>query len=161
MKMVLVKKELQMESKVIGFDIDGTIADCEHRVKYWTQKPRNWKKFVDESLNDQPYDDILWLLRTLHQAGNTILIITARSDNEREITTKWLHETAKLEGIYSKLYMREAEDYRDDSTVKKEMLDQIKLDGYNLYMMFDDRSMVVEMWREVGIRCLQVREGDF
>jgi len=45
--------------------------------------------------------------------------------------------------------------------VKREMLDRIRADGYNPIMAFEDRSRVVKMWREAGIPCAQVAEGDF
>jgi hypothetical protein len=57
--------------------------------------------------------------------------------------------------------MRKKGDYRDDSIVKKELLDQIRKDGYNPLLAFDDRDRVVKAWRECGIRCLQVAEGNF
>jgi len=28
-------------------------------------------------------------------------------------------------------------------------------------MVFDDRNSVVDMWRENGVRCMQVAPGDF
>jgi hypothetical protein len=34
-------------------------------------------------------------------------------------------------------------------------------DGYEPIMVFDDRNQVVKMWRERGIVCAQVAEGDF
>ena len=35
--------------------------------------------------------------------------------------------------------------------------------GCNRYMcdVFEDRASVVKMWRDLGITCLQVDEGDF
>jgi hypothetical protein len=40
-------------------------------------------------------------------------------------------------------------------------LGKIKADGYNPTIAFDDRNQVVKKWRELGIKCYQVREGDF
>lgn len=147
--------------KTILVDVDGTLADCEHRLGYVRTKPKNWKAFFEASKFDPPYEDIVWLVKTLHSAGNKILIVTARSENEREMTTTWLREKAGLEGIYERMYMREANDPRDDRVVKKELLEQIYKDGYTPFMVLDDRDGVVAMWREEGVRCLQVRPGDF
>jgi len=33
--------------------------------------------------------------------------------------------------------------------------------GYTPSVVFDDRDRVVKMWRENGIRCFQVAEGNF
>ena len=42
-----------------------------------------------------------------------------------------------------------------------ELLEQMRLDGWDPGMAFDDRSRVVKAWREAGIPCAQVAEGDF
>jgi hypothetical protein len=150
-----------MSKKDILCDIDGTLANPEHRLGLIATRPKNWKGFFDASINDPVYEDIAWLVRSLHNLGNNILIVTARPENNREITEKWLHTKAGLEGFYKKMYMREAGDYRDDSIVKEEILAQIRADGYNPYMVLDDRDRVCAMWRKLGIRCLQVKPGDF
>jgi hypothetical protein len=148
-------------SKVILVDMDGTIADSDHREHYLYVRPKNWTAYYSEALMDTPYEDIIWLVKTLKEAGNTILIVTARSDEYRGVTEQWLIEKAGLEGVYDRVYMREEGDYRDDNIVKREILKNIRLDGYDPYMALDDRGMVVDMWREEGIRCLQVKDGGY
>jgi phosphoglycolate phosphatase-like HAD superfamily hydrolase len=148
-------------SKVILVDVDGTIANGDHREHYLTTKPKNWKAYKDAADLDTPYDDVIWLVKTLKKAECTILIVTARSGDQREQTRKWLDKRAGLAGVYDKMYMREAGDYRDDGIVKKEILEAIRQDGYDPFMVLDDRNRVVKMWREEGIRCLQVQEGEF
>lgn len=145
--------------KVILVDVDGTLADSDHREHYLETKPKNWTAYYADALNDKPYEDIVWLVKTLKNADNRILIVTARSEDYRNITEQWLKESADLKGVYDKIYMRESGDYRDDDIVKKEMLHSIRNDGYDPYMVLDDRPMVVDMWRNLGIRCLQVRDG--
>jgi len=148
-------------SKVILCDVDGTLSNGNHRQHYLAVKPKNWMGFIREAPNDPPYEDIVWLIKTLKDVGNKILIVTARSEDEREMTKTWLDNVAGLAGYYEKMYMRESKDYRDDSIVKKEILENIRLDGYDPYMVLDDRNKVVSMWRSLGIRCLQVQDGDF
>jgi hypothetical protein len=58
-------------------------------------------------------------------------------------------------------YMRSDKDYRADYIVKREMLDKIRADGYDPVLVFDDRTSVVNMWREAGLRAVQVAPGDF
>jgi FMN phosphatase YigB (HAD superfamily) len=148
-------------NKVILCDVDGTLANTDHREHFLTVKPKRWKEYKKVAHLDTPYEDIVWLIKTLKKAGNTILIVTARSDDERKQTKEWLDKTAGLRGVYDKLYMRAVDDYRDHRIVKKELLQDIRLDGYDPYMVFDDHNGVVEMWRNEGIRCLQVQLGDF
>ena len=146
-------------SKVILVDVDGTLANSLHREHYLETKPKNWSAYYENALEDPVYEDIIWLVKLLKDCGNTILIVTARSEDRREITTKWLNEKAGLSGVYDKIYMRDIDDYRDDDVCKKDMLDAIRKDGYDPYLVLDDRKMVVDMWRNEGLTCLQVRDG--
>ena len=150
-----------MKKKAILCDVDGTLANIVHRLHHIKQKPAHWGKFKQEAYSDEPYNDIVWLVRALAATGANILIVTARMEEEREVTTKWLDEVAGLKHVYEKIYMRKQDDFREDSIIKKELLEQIKSEGYEPYMVIDDRNRVVKMWRDFGLRCLQVREGDF
>lgn len=147
--------------KDIIFDIDGTLSNLSHREHYVKIKPRNWAAFNELILNDSVHEDIVWLLKLLKQNGNRIIICTARTDDLKEKTVYWLNEIAKLKNCYDAIYMRKAGDHRDDNIIKKELLDQIRNDGYNPTIVFDDRDKVVKMWRDNGLRTLQVNYGDF
>lgn len=59
------------------------------------------------------------------------------------------------------LHMRPAGDRRRDSIVKAELFDRHVRDQYRVLVVLDDRKQVVEMWRSLGLTCLQVAEGDF
>jgi hypothetical protein len=63
--------------------------------------------------------------------------------------------------VLHKLYMRRDGDHRPDDIVKREMLQQMRVDGWSPIMAFDDRNQVVEMWRANGVPCAQVASGDF
>jgi phosphoglycolate phosphatase-like HAD superfamily hydrolase len=145
----------------ILFDIDGTLADCSHRMHWVRTKPKNWKAFNAAMAKDMPHHDIIWLAKTLYAAGNRIIISSGRGEETRDVTVNWLDNNAGLQGVYCRLYMRPLNDFRSDVIVKSEMLDQMIKDGYDPYMAFDDRDGVVAGWRSRGIRCLQVAPGDF
>ena len=63
--------------------------------------------------------------------------------------------------VFIDLFMRSDKDYRSDVVLKKEMLGAMRRKGYNPKMVFDDRSSVVQMWRDEGLRVAQVAPGDF
>jgi hypothetical protein len=146
-------------TKVILVDVDGTLANSMHREHYLETKPKNWSAYYENALEDPVFEDIIWLVKLLKDCGNTILIVTARSEDRRKITEQWLNEKAGMSGVYDKIYMRDIGDYRDDDVCKKDMLDMIRKDGYDPYMVLDDRKIVVDMWRNEGLTCLQVRDG--
>jgi hypothetical protein len=112
-------------------------------------------------VNDTPNWDIVWMLRSFHAAGSTILIASGRGSEFRDVTVNWLDNVANLAGIYTKLYMRPVKDSRPDYVIKGEILDQMILDGFNPTIAVDDRNQVVKLWRDRGLRCLQVQDGDY
>lgn len=57
--------------------------------------------------------------------------------------------------------MRKSGDMRKDSIVKREMFDEHIRGRYNVNFVLDDRNQVVELWRSMGLTCLQVADGDF
>lgn len=157
----MAENKQRFEPKDIVVDIDGTLANCEHRQHYVRSKPRNWKAFNATIYDDTVHWDIVWLVKILHSVGCRIVICSARTDDLRQVTEKWLKEKAGLDGIYERLYLRGEKDYRDDDIIKRELLDVIRSDGFDPQMVFDDRDRVVKTWREAGLRCLQVNPGNF
>ena len=145
-------------TRVIVCDIDGTLSDPTHRQHFVRSKPKNWSAFAAGIPLDSPHQDIIWLLKVLKAAGCTILLASGRGEESREDTIEWL---MKHNIPFDALYMRNRNDYRADNIVKKELLDQMIIDGHKPYMVFDDRDQVVNMWRDNGLRCLQVSPGNF
>jgi len=143
---------------LVVFDIDGTLANIEHRLDYVRSKPKNWKAFDAGIPNDKvnyPVADVFWALRD----KATILLASGRSERTRKATVEWLNRNSF--GSYAKLYMRKADDYRSDDIVKQEILDEIVSDyGKKPDMVFDDRPRVVRMWRDNGIFVFNVYQGE-
>jgi hypothetical protein len=57
--------------------------------------------------------------------------------------------------------MRRSGDNRCDSIVKEEIYNDYIKDKYNVLAVFDDRDRVCDMWRRIGLLCLQVWYGSF
>ncbi len=130
------------------FDIDGTLSHANGKRGYF-----DWD-FVDRD----DLDEIVKKTYELYKnAGYTILVVTGRDDKAREATERWL----EFYGIvHDGLYMRTADDYRKDNTVKKEIYDNHIKDRYNIHIVFDDRQKVVDMWRSLGLKVFQVMKAD-
>jgi FMN phosphatase YigB (HAD superfamily) len=145
--------------RYVIFDIDGTLANISHRQHWVMNRPRNWVAFKKGIPNDTPHLDIIWLLQVL-SVNTRIMIVSGREGSEegRMHTENWLRD----HGItYEELHMRPDRDYRDDSIIKREILAVLRTRHGEPIMVFDDRDRVVKMWREEGVRCLQVAPGDF
>ena len=52
------------------------------------------------------------------------------------------------------------EHYMKDSDLKQFWLDA-HLNKDDVFAVFDDRQQVVDMWRQNGLTCFQVADGDF
>jgi len=156
------------------FDIDGTLANNEHRVHFIRQEPKDWGRFydIDLVLKDKPIPHMVKLARTLHNADQAIVFSTGRPEKLRLPTVKWLYyhvigDPYKTSWLSERLYMRPEKmtdgdpDHREDYVVKRELLRKIVWDGFTPIMVFDDRLQCVKLWRSEGIPCAQVAEGSF
>jgi hypothetical protein len=149
---------------LVVFDIDGTLANIEHRLDYVRSKPKNWKAFDAGIPNDKVNEPVAAIFRTFLTRvglGNAVDIVLASGRNERsrQATEDWLYENGLIG--YQKLYMRKADDFRGDDIVKQEILADIVRDfGRKPDMVFDDRPRVVRMWRRNGIFVFDVYQGE-
>ena len=145
-------------TKVIVFDIDGTLANIEHRRAFVATKPKNWKAFNAGIPNDTPHSDIVWLAQEFMDYGHIIILCSGRGEEQREATERQMDA---FRVSYHKLFMRSAKDNRPDDVIKVELLQQIRDEYGNPHLWFDDRSRVVNAIRAEGVRVLQVAPGDF
>ena len=145
-------------TKIVVFDIDGTLANVEHRRQFVASRPKNWAAWNAGMPNDTVNEDIKWMLNSFLDADATIILCSGRGEETRAVTEQWLRDNA----IYSAaLFMRKAKDYRKDSIVKVELLQQIREQWGEPFLWVDDRKQVVDAIRAEGIRVLQVAPGDF
>lgn len=139
------------------FDLDGTLADLSHRLPHIQKEPKDWDAFFDGCDCDQPIRHMIHVCYALSRI-HPIVIVSGRSDRVRKQTETWLRDW----GIpHSAIYMRPSGDHRPDYALKKILLKQAIADGWDPLMAFDDRDQVVKMWREQGIPCAQVADGNF
>lgn len=141
------------------FDIDGTLADCSHRLHFIKQKPADWNSFFSACVDDSPIPEVISVARALGSFAD-IIMITGRSEQVRRETLDWLDEF-KVPCQWP--YIREEGDHREDSVVKAEHLAHLltKTEMSELAGVFEDRKQVVEMYRAKGLRVFQVAEGNF
>lgn len=154
------------------FDLDGTIADLTHRRHLVENGNKKWDEFYAACVDDTPIQPIINLITSLNNTCHSIAILSGRSDIVKKETEEWL---LKFGVPYDRLYMRPHGKYTPDQILKKEMYERLKADWekfmhkeysnhnyeFTVDMVFDDRDRVVRMWREMGLICCQVAEGNF
>lgn len=144
-------------------DIDGTIADCSHRLHH-VQKPeahqKNWKAFFSELGGDTLREDTLKTLRDFSAEGYDIIFVTARPETYRKETVAWLEKNGIGTDFYFTLIMRRENDKRPDTEVKQGILDTYFPDRTTIYKVIDDRPSVIRMWRSNGLDVIDVGKGE-
>lgn len=153
-------------------DIDGTLANCSHRLhhirnfesdKEATFKA-DWDAFYQDCMDDSPIKPTVRLVKSLADRDYCIILVTGRSGKYRNQTELWLegHDIP-----YDLLLMRGHGDHTPDRDIKRAWLEMIRGGQIALpnaefpTIALEDRKRVVDMWREEGLVCYQVDEGDF
>lgn len=149
------------------FDLDGTLCDLAHRRPLVRAdearrqeagenfKP-NWDAFFAASVNDQPRPEVIQKTHDHHAQGHEVIIVSACPEDYREQREKWLKDNNVY---YDRFIMRKHKDYRQDTIVKKEILDKY-LAKEQIVKVYDDRPSVIRMWRDNGLDVEDVGNGE-
>ena len=146
---------------IVLCDIDGTLANCDHRRKLLPSGKMDWKYFLNPDLValDLPIVPVLNTVHALQADDNYVIFVTGRHEGLRSATHNWLiqHFCMLEDDPPEILRMRKADDFRPDHIIKEEILDSIILDmGGPPHLVIDDRPSVLSMWARRGIFTLSV-----
>lgn len=150
LKMALQYLEAWKGEEVIICDLDGTLCNIDHRLHFAKSEPKDWKSFFEgiphDSIKKDTVEKIAKLMR--EHIGIRLIFVSARPETYRAVTEAWLEKN--FDYTYCALIMREANDKREDSVVKKEIYDKY-LKNLKITKVFDDRPRVIRMWKELGL----------
>lgn len=140
-----------MKKKCIIVDIDGTLSSPNGRDIY------DVSRVIDDHCNVS----IVHIVRTYNEVHPDVdvIIMTGRPQSCQADTEKWLREKAGI--IYSKLYMRSEGSDAADYIYKYYMYKDEIEPKYDVLFVLEDRARVVAMWRDLGLTCLQVKNGNY
>lgn len=139
----------------IMVDIDGTLGHMNDRSPY------DYSKVLEDTV-DEVVRDIVHHYAPIESFTPTdkLIVVSGRPDSCREDTEKWLQK--HLVRMPDHLFMRPAEEPRTpDDVVKAQIYDREIKGKFNIRFVLDDRDRVVAMWRQHGLKVLQVNDGDF
>jgi FMN phosphatase YigB (HAD superfamily) len=145
----------------VVFDLDGTLADCSHRLQYAQSK--QWDEFHSRSNEDDVIIRVADLLVSLAATAD-IVILTGRPEKYRAATQKWLEES-HIALFCDELLMRPDDDWSSDGEMKIKALEK-KFGSKeevlsNVWLVLDDRESVVEALRNYGLTVLQPAVGGY
>ena len=134
--------------RAVLVDVDGTLAHADGR---------DIMDFSQVGL-DRVDETIAEIVRIFAAAGLTVVVMSGRKETCRRQTEVWL---AVADVPSDALLMRDRYDDRPDVQVKRDLYDRHVRGRYDVLCVLDDRSSVVQGWRDLGLTCLQVAPGDF
>ena len=144
--------------KVVIFDVDGTIADVEHR-RHFVNGNNDWDSFRKETVNDTPVQWVCDIAKRHISQGDEVAFFSARNESERDISERQISEW--IGDGHKGVFLRPDGDYRCDAEFKSELADRFEDIGGQIDLVYDDRNKVVDMWRQRGTTVVQVADGDF
>ena len=160
--------DLSQYAKIAIVDIDGTLANMQHRVKYLQETPKNYRDFYGTVSYDTTHRSVINAVKTLHATGHIIIVLSGRPTqaeghiNVGQLTDEWL-SMYKVPNTH--LFMRRAGDYRDDTDVKAELFSLMevcgKLDSDAVKIVIDDRERVCQVWRDMQLPLLKVHNNHY
>lgn len=143
------------KEECIIVDIDGTLAHiADGRSPYDASR----------AMNDSLDDAVSLITAMMYNHDYKVIILTGRGEEHREVTEQWL-EANNVD--YDELYTRMDYDVDEngkkleDSIVKERLFRTHVEPRFNVKFVLDDRNRVVDMWRRIGLKCLQVAPGNF
>ena len=144
--------------KVYIVDIDGTVANIQHRLHHIKKEPADWDAFNAAIPDDTPIQEVIDVVNSL---PHPIVFVTGRNESSRKDTNKQLNSFGLLANCIS-LFMRVDGDRRPDTEIKKEIYQKI-VGEYQCKIVgvFEDRVSVVKMWRELGLTVFQMTHEEF
>ena len=138
----------------VVFDLDGTLSDAAHRVRFLQQKPKDWEAWHKACIDDAPMTAPIKVYKALRSRGHFMQIWTGRSESVRDLTIEWLNRHYIR---YRRLLMRPEGDHSHDTKLKEYWMHRYGTPD----LVFEDRNRMVESYRKLNVTCFQVAEGDF
>lgn len=145
---------------IVIFDLDGTLAHIDHRRHLVRGKKKRWSDFFAACVDDEPNEAVIALAQMLSKQASPplrLVVFSGRSDEVRAQTIEWINKHVGSD-VFAEIRMRRQGDYTPDDDLKRSWAQPIK---DQILFSVDDRNKVVRMWRNLGITCFQVADGDF
>ncbi|QIB67121.1 phosphatase domain-containing protein [Kineobactrum salinum] len=148
-----------MAKRMVIFDIDGTLADNEHRVHHLKGETKDWEAFFADQHLDTVRKDVARVFSLYaSDLDMYIAVLTGRGEEYREVTERWLDKNGLLPNT---LTMRPAGNRTNDDILKMEAIKSWQEEGYEIVGFYDDRKRICDAVRTHGITVFQMAAGDF
>lgn len=141
--------------RVALIDVDGVIADGDHRQHFLRQQRKDWQGFFRAAGDDPP---LLAGVTMVDLIGDDTLIVllTARPESIHDETVAWLTE---YEIRWDLLIMRGRRDHGPSPEMKRLAVEELRYAGFEPVLAVDDDQRNITMYGEEDIPALYVYSG--
>jgi len=133
--------------KCIIVDLEGTLTNCNHRIKYWLNKDYDkWNElFSADTINENMVD----IIKDKLEEGYSLVMSTAKSISKKDEVLSWLRRH-NLQIWFSDIFYRLYGDDRPSPEIKSDILKKIR-EKYSVEIAYDDREDICEMYVSQGV----------
>ena len=139
-----------MLKPAILIDLDGTLAEVDHRIKDG--------KCDHSRIHEDKYNNAVREIICKFQDTHNIILFTARHCDLRDATKRWCWDNFI---IFDQLIMKLPSHEGPNYLVKYEMYKEFIEGKYEVLFAIDDNNRVVEMLRDIGITTFQIRNTEY
>lgn len=130
-------------------DLDGTLVDSSHRRIYEKDKVKD----------DKVKEDVLNTVRTVIFTENPyVCILTARSENDYNITVKWLE---KKNIFFDRIFFKPLDYKGSGFYYKKEVYNMLLKPHFDKVIVFEDNKKIADYFHKEGCLVFQIKEEGF
>ena len=142
---------------MIIVDIDGTLADCTHRLHHVKSLPQHWDLFYAGMSDDKPIQPVIRIVKDLWRSSS-IFMLTGRPEKYRQATEAWLR---KYYVPYHRLYMRADSDFSPSPVFKLAVVNYLReSDGIEIDLAIEDEQSIADIFAANGITTLIVNKAN-
>lgn len=132
--------------------MDGTLSDDRRILHHLTGAVFDLDAYMRDAVDAPPHPEVLKLLRMLEETGIPTLILTARTDQWRDMTLAWL---ARHGVVPAGIWLTTEGDPRTHAEMKRDQLADLR-NSWAPILAVDDNAANVAMFRAEGIVTVHV-----
>lgn len=137
----------------VVFDMDGVLSDATSRQHHI--EARDWDAFFAACGDDEVIHELARLLSLLAPELHVVLL-TARPTSVQPQTLAWL---SRHDLRWDLLCMRADDDTVSAWRYKQRTVGQLREDGHELLLAFEDDRRNADMFHSEGIPCVYIHSG--
>jgi len=135
--------------------MDGVLSDAGTRQHFIERGRRDWHAFFEACGEDPLIEDVARLIDLLDDELR-IVLLTGRPLRVQPQTLAWL-ERYKLR--WDLLIMRDVGDYSTAMQFKRRSVTELRGEGFDLRLAFEDDRRNVAMFHGEGVPCVYLHSG--